>query len=102
MTASCPAPPGNDSIATELEEATVAILLVSKHFLSSVYIARKELPEVLKRRVADGLKLLWIPIGNVESALQGELAAIRSVCPLARASTSRATATSTGRSSSRR
>lgn len=72
----------DDSIATELEQATVAILLVSKYFLSSVYIGRKELPRVLKRRIADGLKLLWIPIGNVEAVLQGELAAIQSVCPL--------------------
>lgn len=72
----------DDSIATALEQANVAILLVSKYFLSSLYIGRKELPLVLKRRVADGLKLLWIPIGNVEALLQGELAAIQSVCPL--------------------
>lgn len=72
----------DDAIAGELEQATVAILLVSKHFLSSVYIARKELPVVLKRRVDAGLKLLWIPIGHVDQALPGDLARIQSVYPI--------------------
>ena len=72
----------DEAIAAELERATVAILLVSRYFLASVYIARKELPRVLQRRVSDGLKLLWIPIGNVAAGLQGELAAIQALYPL--------------------
>ena len=72
----------DDAIAAELERATVVILLVSRHFLSSMYIARKELPLLLKRRVSDGLKMLWIPIGNVADGLQGDLAAIQALYPL--------------------
>lgn len=70
----------DDAIAEQLEAATVAILLVSKYFLGSVYIGRKELPLLLKRRMSDGLKVLWIPIGNQEPVTQGDLAAIQALC----------------------
>lgn len=66
----------NDAILAELEQATIAILLVSRYFLSSDYISRIELPSVLKRRASQGLKLLWIPVGSLDGVAVGELAAI--------------------------
>ena len=74
----------DETIGDKLRQATVAVLLVSRHFLSSVYIQRKELPELLKKRVSEGLKLLWIPIGNIESLPQGELANIQAAYSLRR------------------
>jgi hypothetical protein len=73
----------NDKIDQELQQATVAVLLVSKYFLQSVYISRKELPKLLRKRLSDGLKLLWIPIGNVPS-IHGELAKIQAVYALSK------------------
>lgn len=73
------------AIADALEQATVAILLVSRHFLASVYIARKELQTVLERRLADGLKVVWIPIGPLDPVEQGVLASIQAACPLKKA-----------------
>lgn len=72
----------NEAILAELEQATIAILLVSRHFLSSDYISRIELPSVLRRRASQGLKLLWIPIGRLEGTLGGELASIQSAWAL--------------------
>lgn len=73
-----------EAIEKALQQATIAILLVSKHYLASVYIARKELPVLLKKRVLEGLKLLWIPIGNIESLQQDELAMIQAAYSLKR------------------
>lgn len=72
------------AIDAALRQATVAILLVSRHFLSSVYIQRKELPELLSKRVTEGLKLLWIPIGNVDPSQFGALAKIQAAYSLER------------------
>ena len=77
--------PGTDwdeAIDAALTQATVAILLVSRHFLGSVYIQRKELPELLRKRVAQGLRLLWIPVGNIEPQACGELASIQAAFSL--------------------
>lgn len=68
----------DDSISEALRDATVAVLLVSRHFLKSIYIARKELPALLDKRLADGLKLLWIPIGRLDDLGDHELASIQS------------------------
>ncbi|MDE2367371.1 MAG: TIR domain-containing protein [Burkholderiales bacterium] len=73
--------PGSDwegSIREALRDATVAVLLVSRHFLKSIYITRKELPALLDKRLADGLKLLWIPIGRLEDLGEHKLASIQS------------------------
>lgn len=67
----------NETILAELEQATIAILLVSRHFFSSDYINRIELPSVLRRRTSQGLKLLWIPIGSLDGVIAGELATIQ-------------------------
>lgn len=74
----------DEAIGVALRQSTIAVLLVSRHFLSSVYIQRKELPELLKKRVSEGLKLLWIPIGNIESLPHGELANIQAAYSLRR------------------
>ena len=83
----------DETIGDKLRQATVAVLLVSRHFLSSVYIQRKELPELLKKRVSEGLKLLWIPIGNIESLPQGELANIQAAYSLRRPLSARPSST---------
>jgi hypothetical protein len=66
-------------IREALEQATIAILLVSKRFLASEYISRVELTTVLRKRESDGLRLLWIPVGKLEGADLGELEAIQAV-----------------------
>jgi hypothetical protein len=79
--------PGSDwdeAIGDSLRLATVAILLVSRHFLTSVYISRKELPALLQKRLSDGLKLLWVPIGPLDDLGDHELAAIQAAHSLGR------------------
>ena len=67
----------DDSISEALRDATVAVLLVSRHFLKSLHLARKELPALLDKRRADGPKLLWIPIGRPDDLGDHELASIQ-------------------------
>jgi hypothetical protein len=50
-----------DEINRALAGARVAVLLVTPNFLASDYIARVELPEILKRAHSD-LTVVWIPI----------------------------------------
>src|SRR5450755_2169227 len=79
--------PGSDwdeAIGDALQQATVAILLVSRHFLKSVYISRRELPALLRKRLSDGLKLLWVPIGPLDDLGDHELAAIQAAHSLGR------------------
>jgi hypothetical protein len=74
----------DDAIDQALQQATVAILLVSRHFLESVYISRKELPALLHRRLSDGLKLLWVPIGPLDALGDHALASIQAAHSLGR------------------
>jgi hypothetical protein len=73
-------PPGADwqaEINRALDEARIAILLVSPAFLASPFVASKELPPILERR-ARGMGFFWIPIraslytrtplGNIQAA----------------------------------
>lgn len=56
-------PLGGDWLADieqSLEQASIALLLISRHFLSSDFILGKEIPELLKRRKESGL--LVIPV----------------------------------------
>ena len=77
--------PGEDwdkTIKDEFERATVAILLVSKFFFRSNYIKHTELPSILERRRSAGLKVVWIPIGKLETLADFELLKIQATHPL--------------------
>jgi hypothetical protein len=47
-----------------LVRASIAILLVSDHFLASDFIAENELPPLLKRAEENGVRIIWIPISS--------------------------------------
>ena len=47
-----------------LDDASVAVLLVSANFLASDFIVDHELPYILKARKSRGLEVLWIPLSQ--------------------------------------
>ena len=52
-----------DEIEAALEEAAVAVLLVSKDFLASEFIAKYQLPRLLERAGRNELRLAWVAVG---------------------------------------
>ncbi len=45
-------------IQAAIESATIALLLISQHFLNSRFIRREEVPKLLSRRLNDGLRIV--------------------------------------------
>lgn len=52
-----------EQIEHALSKSGVAILLVSRHFLASKFIANKELPTILRRAQTNGVRMLVLVIG---------------------------------------
>jgi len=52
----------HDMIQTELDQARVAMLLVSPEFLNSSYITSSELPKMLSAAQSEGMTIFWIPV----------------------------------------
>ena len=49
-------------IEAELSSASIAILLVSRYFFASDFIAKNELPPLLDRAARGGVRILWIAV----------------------------------------
>lgn len=70
----------SDEIQRRLESSTVAVLLVSEHFLASAFIGEREYPTILRRAAETRLRIVWFPLGITRDALlakRPELAAIQ-------------------------
>jgi hypothetical protein len=52
-----------DEITAALQRASVAVMLVSRNFLASDFIAEVELPALLDASPNKGLKIIWIAVG---------------------------------------
>src|ERR1051326_8121963 len=52
------------TIQKSLDKASVAVLLVSRHFLRSRFIMDIELPYILKARNVRGLEILWVLVSH--------------------------------------
>lgn len=52
-----------EKINTALEEANVAVLIVTKDFFNSNYITNHELPKILEKNKDNEFKLFWIAAG---------------------------------------
>ena len=55
----------NSTIAGAIATAKLSLLLVTKRFLESKYIATKELSAILHREKEGGLEVWWVPVESV-------------------------------------
>lgn len=51
-----------DEIQKGLDEAKLAMLLVTQDFLNSEFITQNELPPLLEKSRSEGLKVLWVAV----------------------------------------
>jgi hypothetical protein len=51
-------------IQKAIEEATVAVQLVTKHFLASEFIMKYELPMLIERSQEKQIRLVWVAVGH--------------------------------------
>jgi serine/threonine protein kinase len=51
-----------ETIERELGAASIALVLVSDHFLASEFVNKVELPQILDRHRHAGMKLYWVPL----------------------------------------
>ncbi len=73
--------PGDDwetEIRNAIEEASVAVLLVTKDFLASDFIMKYELPILMERSRRKQVRLAWIAVGHsgVEASELGQFQAV--------------------------
>lgn len=62
-----------------LDNAAIAVLLVSRHFLDSQFIIDEELPEILRAREGRGLQVIWVLVSHClyeDTPLEGIQAAL--------------------------
>jgi len=52
----------NSEIEKALKSSSIALLLVSDHFLESAYITKVEARTILRRHESEGLKIYWVPL----------------------------------------
>jgi len=51
-----------EEIERQLNSASIALLLVSEHFLASEFVTRVEVNQLLARHRSDGMRLYWVPV----------------------------------------
>jgi hypothetical protein len=73
-----------DEIGASIEQAQIALLLVSADFLASDFISKNELPPLLKKAEENGCHILSVIVGPCRFLRHDALAEFQSVNPPSR------------------